>query len=75
MGTLPVLLGGSWVFISRVISRVTVLITHIRGLITLLGFMRIMISALRWADGKAALAHDAVISDTRAHAQRNRHLL
>ena len=27
------LLGGSWVVISRVISRVTVLITHIRGVI------------------------------------------
>ena len=27
-------LGGSWVVISRVISRVTILITHIRGLIT-----------------------------------------
>ena len=27
------LLGGSWVVISRVISRVTILITHIRGLI------------------------------------------
>ena len=30
------LLGGSWVVISRVISRVTILITHFRGLITLL---------------------------------------
>ena len=30
------LLGGSWVVISRVISRVTILITHIRGLMTLL---------------------------------------
>ena len=30
------LLGGSWVVISGVISRVTILITHIRGLITLL---------------------------------------
>ena len=30
------LLGDSWVVISRVISRVTILITHIRGLITLL---------------------------------------
>ena len=30
------ILGGSWVVISRVISRVTILITHIRGLITLL---------------------------------------
>ena len=30
------LLGGSWVVISRVISRATILITHIRGLITLL---------------------------------------
>ena len=30
------LLGGSWVVISGVISRVTRLITHIRGLITLL---------------------------------------
>ena len=30
------LLGGSWVVISRVISGVTILITHIRGLITLL---------------------------------------
>ena len=29
-------LGGSWVVITRVISRVTILITHIRGLITLL---------------------------------------
>ena len=29
-------LGGSWVVISGVISRVTRLITHIRGLITLL---------------------------------------
>ena len=28
------LLGGSWVVISRVISRVTILITHIKGLIT-----------------------------------------
>ena len=30
------LLGGSGVVISRVISRVTILLTHIRGLITLL---------------------------------------
>ena len=30
------LLGGSWVVISRVISRLTILITHTRGLITLL---------------------------------------
>ena len=30
------LLGGSWVVVSRVISKVTILITHIRGLITLL---------------------------------------
>ena len=30
------ILGGSWVVISRVISRVTILITHIKGLITLL---------------------------------------
>ena len=30
------LLGGSWADISRVISRVTILITHVRGLITLL---------------------------------------
>ena len=30
------LLGGSWVVISRVISRVTILITHIRGLIIIL---------------------------------------
>ena len=29
-------LGGSWVVISGVISRVTTVITHIRGLITLL---------------------------------------
>ena len=29
-------LGGSWILRSRVISRVTILITHIRGLITLL---------------------------------------
>ena len=28
------LLGGSWVVISRVRSRVTILITHIKGLIT-----------------------------------------
>ena len=28
------ILGGSWVVISRVISRVTILISHIRGLIT-----------------------------------------
>ena len=28
------LLGGSWVVISRVISRVTILLTHIRGLTT-----------------------------------------
>ena len=28
------MLGGSWVVISRVISRVTILLTHIRGLIT-----------------------------------------
>ena len=28
------LLGGSWVVIGRVISRVTILIAHIRGLIT-----------------------------------------
>ena len=32
--TLSVPLGGSWVVISRVISRVTILVTHIRGLIT-----------------------------------------
>ena len=31
-----ILLGGSWVVISGVVSRVTILITHIRGLITLL---------------------------------------
>ena len=30
----PTVLGGSWVVISRVISRVTILITHIKGLIT-----------------------------------------
>ena len=29
----PSLLRGSWLLISRVISRVTILITHIRGLI------------------------------------------
>ena len=29
-----ILLGGSWVVISRVISRVAILITHIRGLLT-----------------------------------------
>ena len=34
--TLTPLLGGSGAVISRVISRVTILITHIRGLITLL---------------------------------------
>ena len=28
------LLGGSWAVVTRVISRVTILITHIRGLIT-----------------------------------------
>ena len=28
------LLGGSWVVISRVISRVTIIVTHIRGLMT-----------------------------------------
>ena len=31
-----VLLGGSWVVVSRIISSITILITHIRGLITLL---------------------------------------
>ena len=31
---LPRLLGGSWAIMSRVISRVTILITHIRGLFT-----------------------------------------
>ena len=30
------MLGGSWVVISRVLSRATIRITHIRGLITLL---------------------------------------
>ena len=30
----PSILGGSWVVITRVITRVTILITHIRGLIT-----------------------------------------
>ena len=30
------ILGGSWVAISRVISRITMLTTHFRGLITLL---------------------------------------
>ena len=30
------ILGGSWVVISRVVSRVTILITHITGLIALL---------------------------------------
>ena len=30
------ILGGSWIVISRVISRVTIIMTHIRGLITLL---------------------------------------
>ena len=34
--SLPVLLGGSWVVISGVISRITIVITRIRGLITLL---------------------------------------
>ena len=33
---LNLLLGGSWVVISRVISRITVVITYIGGLITLL---------------------------------------
>ena len=28
-----IVLGGAWVVLSRVISRVTILITHIRGLI------------------------------------------
>ena len=32
------LLGGSWVVISRVISRVTILITHIKGLSTWVRF-------------------------------------
>ena len=32
------MLGGSWVVIRRVISRVTILITHIRGLITPLNY-------------------------------------
>ena len=31
---LPALLGGSWVVLSRVISRVTILTTHIRVLVT-----------------------------------------
>ena len=31
-----VVLGGSWVAISRVISKVTIAITHIRGLIAIL---------------------------------------
>ena len=31
-----IVLGGSWAVISRVISRITILVTHIRGLITLL---------------------------------------
>ena len=30
------MLGGSWVVISRVISRITILVTHVWGLITLL---------------------------------------
>ena len=30
------LLGGSWVVVSGVISKVTIVITHIRGLITIL---------------------------------------
>ena len=30
------ILGGSWVVVSRVISRITMVITYIRGLITLL---------------------------------------
>ena len=34
--TVEGLLGGSWGVISGVISRVTIVITHIRGLITLL---------------------------------------
>ena len=29
-----VLLGGSWLVVSRVISRITIVITHIKGLIT-----------------------------------------
>ena len=35
LSTFECLLGGSWVVISGVISRVTILIIHIRGLITL----------------------------------------
>ena len=36
LGLSEALLGGSWVVRSRIISRVTILITHIWGLITLL---------------------------------------
>ena len=35
-GILGLVLGGSWVVISGVISKVTIVMTHIRGLITLL---------------------------------------
>ena len=34
--TAPGLLGGSWVVLSRVIIRMTIVITHIKGLIPLL---------------------------------------
>ena len=34
LSSLRVLLGGSWVVISRVISRIAMVITYIRGLIT-----------------------------------------
>ena len=34
MGFIRFLLGGSWVVISGVISRATIIISHIRGLIT-----------------------------------------
>ena len=33
IGKAPIALGGSWVVISRVVSRITILITDIRGLI------------------------------------------
>ena len=42
-------LGGSWVVTSGVISRVTIVITHIRGLIT--PFMTVRASGLVYSEG------------------------
>ena len=59
------LLGGSWVVISRVISRVTILITHTRGLITPLIPMKLQVGPASsrevallklWATTRAAAA-------------------